>query len=152
MKKTNIAFFGTSNKSTPILEVLHSSFNLALCVTKTNRIVGRSQEEESTAVKEWTQEKNISVFEIEKMRDSEPTLLKELVRLGIDMIIVADFSFMVPDLILKEFENRIINIHFSLLPKYRGANPVQATIINGDTKTGITFLQMVKELDAGDIV
>jgi methionyl-tRNA formyltransferase len=147
-----IAFFGTSNRSEPILEVLHENFDLALCVTKSNRIVGRAKEEKETVVKEWAQNRHIPVFEIEKMKTSEEALLKELITREIDLIIVADFGFIIIKSIIANFENRIINIHFSLLPKYRGANPVQVAIINGDTETGITFLQMVYELDAGDII
>ncbi len=147
-----VAFFGTSNRSEPILEALHKNFDLSLCVTKSNRIVGRSQEEKPTVVKQWATENNIPVFEIEKFKESEKALLTELINKEIDLIIVADFGFIITDSILKDFKNRVINIHFSLLPKYRGANPVQAAIINKDTKTGITFLQMVKELDAGDII
>jgi len=151
-KNIKIAFFGTSNKSKPILEALYKNFDLVLCVTKTNRIVGRNKEEQETVVKRWANENGIKVFEIETMKKSWEALLKELIRNGVDLIIVADFGFIITTEILENFKNKVINVHFSLLPKYRGANPVQAAILNGDTKTGITFLQMVKELDAGDII
>lgn len=147
-----IAFFGTSNRSEPILEALYKNFELKLCATKTNRIVGREKEEKETKVKSWAKEHGVKIFEIEKMKSAETSLLTELINNKIDMIIVADFGFIVGKEIIEQFRGNIINIHFSLLPKYRGANPVQATILNGDTETGITFTQMVYELDAGNII
>lgn len=147
-----IAFFGTSNRSEPILEILHKNFDLKLCVTKTDRIVGRERKKSETKVKSWAKKHGIEIFEIYNMKSSETALLTELINYGIDMIIVADFGFIIGKEIIEKFKDNIINIHFSLLPKYRGANPVQAAILNGDTKTGITFTQVVYELDAGDII
>jgi methionyl-tRNA formyltransferase len=148
----NIAFFGTSNKSKPILETLNKNFNLVLCVTKTDRIIGRQQKKVATLVKTWAKEKEIDVFEIENIKDQEETILKVLVEHKVDLIIVADFGFIIPTKIINTYKNKIINIHFSLLPKYRGANPVQAAIIKGEEKTGITYFLMRRGMDTGPIL
>ncbi len=148
----NIAFFGTSERPRPILETLHKNFNLELCVTKTDRIVGRHQKKKETLVKSWAKNQEIDVFEIENIKKSENDLLKALGKKNIDLIIVADFGFIIPSKIIEKYKDKIINIHFSLLPKYRGANPIQAAIINGDEKTGITYFLMREGMDTGPIL
>ena len=152
MKTTKVAFFGTSDRSKPILECLHENFNLILCATKSDRIVGRDRKSEETVVKKWANERGIDVFEIASMKLDAEDLLKQLESTEIDLIVVADFGFMVPKTIVEVFRNKIMNIHFSLLPKYRGASPVQAAIIQGEKETGVTFLLMTEELDSGDIL
>ncbi len=148
----NIAFFGTSDRSKPILEALDENFDLKLCVTKTDRKVGRHQKTEETLVKSWAKERGINFFEIENIQGDEKDLLDTLIRQKIDLIVVTDFGFIIPKSIIKRFKNEIINIHFSLLPKYRGANPVQAAILRGDKETGITYLLMSEDLDEGPIL
>lgn len=149
-----VAFFGTSDRSRPILEALDENFDLKLCVTKVDRKVGRHRELQETLVKKWAKAHNISVFEIESFKNpaTQKALLKEIGRQKIDLIVVADFGFIIPKTIIESLKDKIINIHFSLLPKYRGANPVQAAIINGDEKTGISYLLMVEKMDAGPLL
>ncbi len=146
------AFFGTSKHSRPILEALKNEFDLSLCVTKSDRIVGRSQKREPTKVKKWSRENKIKIFEVDNFKNKEEDLLEALTEQRVDLIIVADFGFIITDRIINAYQGKIVNIHFSLLPKYRGANPVQAAILNGDSITGITYLLMSKEMDAGDIL
>ncbi|MBD3366515.1 methionyl-tRNA formyltransferase [candidate division WWE3 bacterium] len=153
----NIAFFGTSDRATPLLEALNGDpqLNLKLVVTKTDRKMGRHQKLKPTQVKEWAEKHNIAKFELKNQRDfqkKEKALLRELSKQRIDLIIVADFGFMVPETLIQTYKGKIINVHFSLLPKYRGANPVQAAIINGDKETGITFILMEEGLDSGPIL
>jgi len=152
MNKVKVAFFGTSDRSQPVLESLHINFDLALCVTKADRIVGRHQIKEKTLVKKWGERKGIDVFEIENFKKDGKALLKALGKHDIELIIVADFGFIVGKELIDEYKNRIINIHFSLLPKYRGANPIQAAIIQGEKETGITYLLMTLGLDEGPIL
>lgn len=150
----NVAFFGTSDRSEPILEALRNHFNLCLCVTKSSRRVGRHQRKEDTLVKKWASEKNIDVFEIDtpKNKDTLNALSKALSKRKVGLIVVADFGFILPKTFVEEWQGKIINIHFSLLPKYRGANPVQAAIIQGEEETGITFLLMSPKMDAGPLL
>lgn len=149
----NTAFFGTSDKSRPILDSLYTNTNLTLCVTKTDRIVGRKKEIKPTVVKEWAKEKNIELLEIDKM-DSETrqNIISKLKEHKIDVGIVADFSYLIHQEIISTPLKGLINIHFSKLPKYRGASPVQHTILNGESVTAITFMLMSKGMDEGDIL
>lgn len=149
----NTAFFGTSDKSRPILDSLYTNTNLTLCVTKTDRIVGRKKEIKPTVVKEWAKEKNIELLEIDKM-DSETrqNIISKLKEHKIDVGVVADFSYMIHQEIISTPPKGLINIHFSKLPKYRGASPVQHTILNGEKVTAVTFMLMSKGMDEGDIL
>ncbi|GIW60408.1 MAG: methionyl-tRNA formyltransferase [Patescibacteria group bacterium] len=153
MKKTKVAFFGTSDRSLPILESLNKHFELVLCVTKHDTKVGRKQEMKETAVKKWARDHVIRYVEIRSLKEYDLDLvLNELGKAKPAYGIVADFSYIIPESIINFFGGRLINIHFSLLPKYRGASPVQFAILNGDETTGITFLLVSKRLDAGDIL
>lgn len=150
----NIAFFGTSNKSTPILEGLkNSEFNLKLCITKNHIKVGRKQKTKTTAVKDWANKNRVQVITIPNLNvESKDTVLKSLKDNNIDLIVVADFAYIVPEEIFNYPTYKTINIHFSLLPNYRGSSPVQFSILNGDKKTAISYVLMDKKLDAGPII
>lgn len=148
-----IAFFGTSDRSIPILNSLNNSFDVVLCVTKSDTLVGRHQKIRETSVKLWAKENRVQYVTLNKLSVEETLKLKEqIVYSGAIIGIVADFSFMIPDEIINVFEYKMVNVHFSLLPKYRGASPVQAAILNGDKNTGITFAIVVKKLDAGPVL
>lgn len=151
--KTKVAFFGTSDKSLPILEVLHKHFDLMLCVTKDDTVVGRKKEIRQTSVKKWAIKNNVDYISIKKLQGKELAKLKRvLLSKSILLGIVADFSFIIPSEIIDTFKLGLLNVHFSLLPKYRGASPVQHTIINGDEITGVTFLLTDEDIDTGNII
>lgn len=152
--KTTVAFFGTSDRSIPILEALNTNFKLSLCVTKKDVKVGRNQECKETGVKVWAKANKVNFVEIDSLKDADlEKVTRALESEKVEYIIVADFSYIVPDQLLQKYENsRIINIHFSLLPKYRGASPVQFAILNGDENTGITFQLVHRRMDAGAIL
>ena len=153
MKKLKLAFFGTSDRSLAILENLHNNFSLVLCVTKSDTKVGRNRELRETAVKKWAREQGIKYVEIRSLRDYDlRTVLENLLKYKPDYGVVADFSYIIPEDIIKFFAGKLINIHFSLLPKYRGASPVQFAILNGDETTGVTYQLISKRMDAGDIL
>lgn len=152
-KMLNTAFFGTSNKSVPILEDLYKTTKLTLCITKSDRTVGRKKNVQETLVKKWAKEHEIEVFEIDKFTpEVRANLVERLQQLKIEIGIVADFSFILHEEILSTPVHGLINIHFSLLPKYRGASPLQHAILNGETTTGITFMKMSKGMDEGPIL
>ena len=152
-KSTKIIFFGTSDRSLPILESLKSNFDLALCVTKKNTLFGRDQVEKETEVKRWATTNNVDTLLIDSLKDNNlEYVLDKIKSIKPDYGIVADFSFMIPKKVIETFNGNLINIHFSLLPKYRGASPVQHAILNGDEKTGITFYLLNEKMDDGDII
>ena len=147
------AFFGTSDKSVPLLEQLLVGTNLKLCVTKTDRVVGRSKEVRQTRVKAWAKDNNIEVFEINNFdKATTQAISNKLGELQITVGVVADFSFIIPKQILTIPPKGLINIHFSKLPKYRGASPVQHTILNGEAQTAVSFMVMSEKMDEGDII
>ena len=148
-----VAFFGTSDRSIPILESLKENFELVFCVTKDDVKYGRHQKIKETQVKTWAKKNDVTVFQLSSLKgDDLDNLLKVLKRLGVEYGIVADFSFIIPYGIIEYFHNKLINIHFSLLPKYRGASPVQFSLLNGDSITGITFHLIDAGLDNGGII
>lgn len=174
-EKMKIAFFGTSDRSIPILNTLSDSFSfpnasssnleLVLCITKQDSKVGRHHITKETAVKTWAKSHNIPSFCIEKLDNEgvskltsfacvvEQLKIVELLKSSaVDVGVVADFSLILKQEIVDTPPFKLINIHFSLLPKYRGASPVQFAILNGDKKTGISFYLMDKNMDTGKIL
>jgi len=152
-KPIKIVFFGTSDRSLPILNSLKENFNLVLCVTKSDTVVGRKKSIRETEVKKWAEQNKVELITAGSLKgtDLERTLSiieKHKPNLGV----VADFSFMIPKSIIDSFNGNIINVHFSLLPKYRGASPVQHAILNGDELTGVTFYLLNEKMDEGDIL
>lgn len=147
-----VAFFGTSDRSEPILESLNDNFELELCITKTDTKVGRKQKLKPTAVKVWAKKKGVDHLEIDSIKDSEEDIIKNLKDKKIELGVVADFSFMIPQSIIQTPAKGLINIHFSLLPKLRGASPVQHAIMQGLKETGITYYLMDQNMDTGDIL
>jgi len=147
-----VAFFGTSDRSIPITEVLHNNFDLALCITKTDTKVGRKHELKKTAVKAWAQEHEVNYLCIDSIKDSKEEIIKSLNKHNVSLGVVADFSFIIPRPIIEAPKHGLINIHFSLLPKLRGASPVQHAILQGLKETGITYYLMDENMDTGDIL
>lgn len=148
-----VTFFGTSDRSIPILESLKSHFDIVLCVTKKDVVVGRTQIKKETGVKRWAKENNINFIEVDSLKDEDlDVVINEIKRVSPDYGVVADFSFIIPKEIIDIFDIRLINIHFSLLPKYRGSSPVQFAILNGDGTTGVTFHVVDEKMDNGSIL
>ncbi len=152
-KDLKVAFFGTSDKSDSILEVLKENFDLRLCVTKADTLVGRHQDVRETGVKIWADQNEVPFIEIHSLRDEDKQRVLEALELySIDIGVVADFNFIIPEDIFSKPKFGIVNIHFSLLPKYRGASPVQHALLNGDEVTGVTFQLVDKGMDTGDVI
>jgi methionyl-tRNA formyltransferase len=153
MKNLKIIFFGTSDRSTPILEALKINFDLILCITKKDTKVGRQQTVKETEVKKWSKLNNIEFLEISSLKNDDlEYTIKKIEDLKPDYGVVADFGFIIPKKIINLMNGQIINIHFSLLPKYRGASPIQHAILNGDKITGITYYMLDEKMDTGDII
>lgn len=149
-KFMKIVFFGTPEIAVPFLVTLHNDkeIDVLSVVTKPDKPVGRKQEMQAPPVKLKAQELNYEVLQPEKI-DSE--FIEEVNDLNADFFIVIAYGEILPKEILDSPKYASINVHFSLLPKYRGASPVQSALLNGDSETGITFMDMNEKLDAGGV-
>lgn len=152
-KKFNVAFCGTPDFSVPTLEILskHPLINLVAVVTMPDRPAGRGQEMKAPPVAEFAKLHQLKLFQIENINRSEDVLL-ELENLKIDFFLVLAFAQFLGSRVLTMPTLGCFNIHTSILPKYRGAAPIQYALLNGDTSTGVSIQKMVKEMDAGDLV
>lgn len=152
-KNIKIVFFGTSDRSRSILDELNKEFDLVLCITKKDAKVGRKQETKECGVKTWAKENKIEYLEVDSLKDENlKNVVEKLQQISPNYGVVADFSYMIPEEIINVLKNKIVNVHFSILPKHRGASPVQFAILNGEKTTGVTFHLVEKGLDTGDIL
>ncbi len=146
-----IVYFGTPEFAASILEyLLEAGIEVVGVVTQPDRPKGRSLELSPSAVKTALQNQKIPIFQPQKC--SEPPFLEELKKLGADLFVVVAFGQILPQTLLDIPPKGCINVHASLLPKYRGAAPMQRTLLNGEKETGVAIQKMVKELDAGDVI
>lgn len=143
-----IIFMGTPKFSVGILEEIHKHHEIVLVVTQPDTYNYRKKTYQYSPVKEWALEKGLQVYQPEKIKDSIDYILS----LDVDLIITAAYGQFVPKKILYHPKHRSINVHGSILPKYRGGAPIQRAIINGDNETGITIMYMESKMDSGDIL
>ena len=141
---------GTPDFSTTVLEMLIAEHNVIAVVTQPDRPVGRKKKMTPPPVKEIAVKHGLPVYQPEKLTQSEE--LEQLIALESDLIVTAAFGQLLPEKLLEAPKLGAINVHASLLPKYRGGAPIHQAIIDGETKTGITIMYMAKKLDAGDII
>lgn len=147
-----IVFMGTPEFAVPCLDALVAAGHEVVGVfSQPDRPVGRHQNRlQPTPVKQCALSHNIPVYQPEKLRDGTAlTLLKDLAP---ELIVVAAYGRILPDDILALPPKGCINVHSSLLPKYRGAAPINWAVLNGDEVSGVTIMDMAHELDAGDII
>ncbi len=146
-----ILFMGTPEFAVPCLEALiQSAHQVVGAVTQPDKPVGRGHKLTPPPVKKCALEHGIDVFQPETLKDF--AFKEELEKLSPDLIIVVAYGKILPEYILNFPKYGCINMHASLLPKYRGAGPIQWSVINGEKKTGITSMQMEKGLDTGDML
>lgn len=146
----NIVYMGTPDFAVPALEKLIKKYNVTAVVTQPDKPKGRGKKIIFSPVKELALKNNIEVFQPEKVKDEN--FIKEMEKLNPDIIVVAAYGQILNEKILNLPKYGCINIHGSLLPKYRGAAPIQWSIINGEEKTGVTIMYMEKGLDTGDMI
>lgn len=148
---TNIIFMGTPNFSATVLKGLLESkqYEILAVVTQPDRAVGRKKEIRMTPVKELALDYGLPIYQPEKL--SKSAELDSLMNLNADGIVTAAFGQFLPSKLLDSV-NFAVNVHASLLPKYRGGAPIHYAIINGDKEAGVTIMEMVKEMDAGDMI
>lgn len=147
---SKIIFMGTPDFSTKVLEMLIAEHDVIAVVTQPDRPVGRKKVMTPPPVKKVALEHDIKIYQPEKLKDSAE--LEELLTLDADLIVTAAFGQLLPESLLNAPRLGAINVHASLLPKYRGGAPIHQAIIDGEEETGITIMYMVKKLDAGNII
>ncbi|MDU0419446.1 methionyl-tRNA formyltransferase [Staphylococcus simulans] len=147
---SRIIFMGTPDFSTKVLEMLIAKEDVIAVVTQPDRPVGRKRVMTPPPVKEVALQNGIEVYQPEKISQSED--LQTLIDLKPDLIVTAAFGQILPNALLDAPRLGAINVHASLLPKYRGGAPIHQAIIDGEKETGVTIMYMAPKLDAGDII
>ena len=148
MKQTKVIFMGTPIFAVPILEYLIENTNVVLVVTKPDTFEGRKKVLTYSPIKKVALNNNIDVITPDKIKDA----FEIISEINPDIIITCAYGKIVPENILSIPKFGAINVHASILPKYRGASPIQSAILNGEEKTGITIMYMDKDMDTGDII
>ena len=151
MKK--IIFMGTPEFSATVLKGIlaqSSLYEVIAVVTQPDRPVGRKKVLTASPVKEVALSHQIPVFQPEKLGNSEE--MEQILAMDVDLIVTAAYGQFVPTKLLKHPKYLAINVHASLLPKYRGGAPIHYAIWQGEEETGISIMYMEKEMDAGDIL
>ncbi|WP_438466645.1 methionyl-tRNA formyltransferase [Streptococcus pluranimalium] len=151
MTKSKLIFMGTPDLAATVLKgiIADGSYDILAVVTQPDRAVGRKKEIKMTPVKEVALEHNLPVYQPEKLSGSQE--MSDIMALGADGIVTAAFGQFLPGKLLDSVDFAV-NVHGSLLPKYRGGAPIQYAIINGDKEAGITIMEMVRHMDAGDMI
>lgn len=153
MKKFRVAFCGTPDFSVPTLDLLanHPHIDLVKVISMPDRPAGRGMDLKSPEVIEYAKAKKIPFFQTENI-NKDPEMMKELKSLDLDFVVVLAFAQFLGTDMLNMGKLGCFNIHTSVLPKYRGAAPIQYALMHGDTETGVSIQKMVKKMDAGDLV
>lgn len=145
-----VAFAGTPQFAVPTLEALHDSCHEVVAVfTQPDRPAGRGKRMQSSPVKLFAVAEGLPVYQPEKVGEAEALQLK---RCGVDVLIVAAYGQIVPQSVLDAPCFACINVHASLLPRWRGASPVVQALLAGDEKTGVSIMQMEAGLDTGPVL
>lgn len=146
-----VVFMGTPDFAAASLdELLKQGFDVVGVFTQPDKPKGRGMETGFSPVKEIALEHNIPVFQPAKMRDG--MALRQIEELRPDILAVVAYGRILPDDILVVPKYGAVNVHGSLLPKYRGAAPIQWSVINGDKRTGVSTMFLASEMDAGDVI
>lgn len=147
--KMKIIFMGTPDFAAHVLQkLIHEKYDIALVVSQPDRPVGRKKELLPTPVKKMGMEHHIKVFQPEKIKDD----YQAIVNINPDIIITAAYGQLVPKALLEIPRLGCINVHASLLPKYRGGAPIHQAIIDGELETGVTIQYMEEKMDTGDVI
>lgn len=146
-----IIFFGSDDFAAVHLEaLLQTSHQMVACVTQPDKQKGRGMKVVFSPIKEIALKHKIPLFQPESFKD--PTIIRDLQQFGADLFVVIAYGRILPQSVLDLPRKMAINVHGSLLPKYRGAAPINWAIINGDKETGISIIRMNVKMDAGEIL
>lgn len=152
-KRLKTVFAGTPEFASPYLAGLLTdpAFLVIGVLTQPDRPSGRKQQLSPSPIKVLAEKNNIQVWQPEKLRKNEE-ILEEIKTLKPDLLVVVAYGQIIPAALLDLFPAGCINVHPSLLPKYRGASPIQSALLNGETETGITIMLMDEQMDHGPIL
>jgi len=151
-KKRKIAFFGSDSIALPCLDALtelSGDFEICGVLTQPDRPVGRGRKLQSNPIKNWAKEKHLPIMDPEKPGSQIIDWLSEL---GADISIVMAYGHILKEEILYASPLGCFNLHASLLPKYRGASPIETALAMGEKETGVTFMRVIPQMDAGPLV
>lgn len=140
-EKTPIIFFGSSKLVLPIIEILNSKYDLKIVVT--------TEKEPSQAIPGYCLKNSLPYISIQQFNN---TTIQQLASYKSPLAVLADFGLIVPDEVLNAFPKGIINIHPSLLPKFRGPTPVQSAILSGEKETGVSIIRLDNAVDHGPLL
>ncbi|MCX6577050.1 MAG: methionyl-tRNA formyltransferase [Candidatus Aminicenantes bacterium] len=147
-----IVFFGSPATALPSLaKLLKGGHGVELVVCQPDKPFGRGKKLKPCLVKSFALDRGLSSYEPERIR-KDPAALEKIRAVGPDIIVVVAYGQIIPASIIDLPKHKSINVHFSLLPKYRGASPVQWAILNGEEKTGVTIFRLNEKMDEGDIL
>lgn len=148
MKNLKVVFMGTPEFAVPVLKTLIENTNVVLVVTQPDAYVGRKKILTPSPIKRIALENNVEVFTPHKIKED----YQKIIDVNPDIIITCAYGQIIPKILLDLPKHKCINVHASLLPKYRGGAPIHASIINGDSETGITIMYMAEGMDDGNII
>ncbi|MBD3329037.1 methionyl-tRNA formyltransferase [Candidatus Dojkabacteria bacterium] len=151
MRQIKTLFLGSNWEALETLKVLHNDkrFDIIGTITQPDKPVGRNQEIKPTMIKEYCLDQEIQVFHTL----AKKSLYREaLEKFNPELAVCKSFGEILPKFFIEAPKFGVINVHYSLLPKYRGAVPIQKAILEGDSQTGISIVKMVRKLDAGPII
>src|SRR3989344_7136894 len=143
-----IIFAGTSEFGIPTLEALKAQYELVLVITQPDKPAGRNKVLTPPPIKLWALKNNIQVLQPDKIGE----IKSQIAALEPDLMLVAAYGQIIPKDVLDIPNFKSINIHGSILPQYRGATPIQSTILHGDLSAGVTLIQMDEKMDHGPIL
>ena len=146
----NVIFFGTSSFGIPVLEALKRVHSLLAVVTTPDKPSGRHLKPQPSPVKQWAQANGVPAHDY--LAKEPSAILPPLKGMRPDVFLVVSFGALLKSDFLSAPRHCCLNIHASLLPKYRGASPMQAALLNGDRGTGVSVMRMIERLDAGDVL
>ncbi len=145
-----IIFFGTPNYTIEYLKLIAKKHEIVAVVTPPNRQSGRGRKIHTPAPALWATEQKIKLLQPESLKDKN--FQKEYTSIKADIALIIAYGKIIPENLLYLLPHDMLNIHFSLLPRFRGASPVEATLLAGDKIGGITIQKITKRLDSGDIL
>ena len=141
---------GTPEFAIPSLETVYKNTDLKLIFTKEDKRNARGNKIIFSPVKQFGLDNNIEIIQPKKLKEAEIT--EKIREINPDLIVVVAYGKIIPKEIIDIPKYGIINVHSSLLPKYRGASPIHSAILNGDKETGVSIMYIEEELDAGDVI
>jgi methionyl-tRNA formyltransferase len=139
-------FLGTPSAAVPILDQLAEVAEVDVVLTRPDRALGRSRQLRPSPVKVAALARGLNIFDVERAADIDPHLFE------VDLAVVVAFGVIIPSKVLEVPKHGFINLHFSLLPRWRGAAPVSAAIAAGDEETGVSIMQLDEGLDTGPVL